>query len=97
MRQLNQQWQNTQWTRTSGRIANLDSRYSLRFILVDEATIQGNINCAVVNKDAGMLSHDLKLSWACLGKEDKRIGTEVVARSKLVSTTKRTLLQLAMM
>ena len=41
---------------------NLDSSNSLRYILVNEATIQGNINCAVANKDAGMLSHDLKLS-----------------------------------
>ena len=52
---------------------NLDSSNSLRFILVDEATIQGNINCAVVNKDAEMLSHDLKLSRARLDEEDRKI------------------------
>ena len=57
------------------RIANLDSSHLLRFILVDEATIQGNINCAVINKDAGMLSHDLKLLQACLDEEDRKIGT----------------------
>ena len=72
---------------------NLDSSNSLRFILVNEAAIQGNIKCAVVNKDAGMLSHDLKLSWARLDEEDKKIVTQVVARSELVSTTKRMLFQ----
>ena len=50
---------------------NLESSNSLRFILVDEATIQDNINCAVVNKDAGMLSHDLKLLRARLDEEDR--------------------------
>ena len=54
---------------------NLDGSNSLRFILVDEVTIQGNIKCAVVNKDAGMLSHDLKLSRVCLDEEDRQIAT----------------------
>ena len=56
--------------------ANLDSSNSLRFILVDEATIQGNIIGAVVNKDAGMLSHDLKLLRVHLDEEDRKIGTK---------------------
>ena len=52
-----------------------DSSNSLRFILVDKATIHGNNNCAVGNKDSGMFSHDLKLSRAHLDKEDGKIGT----------------------
>ena len=52
-----------------------------------------SIACAVVNKDVGMLSHDLKLSRARLDEEDRKIVRYVVARSELVSTTKRTLLQ----
>ena len=40
-----------------------------------------------------MLSHDLKLLRARLDEEDRKIGTYVVARSKLVSTTKCMLLQ----
>ena len=43
--------------------------------------MQGNINCAVINKDAGMLSRDLKLLWMPLDKEDRKIGT-VSSRKK---------------
>ena len=53
---------------------NLDSSNSIWFIPVNEVTVQGNINCTIVDKDAGMLSHDLKLSRACLGEEDRKIG-----------------------
>ena len=56
-------------------IANLDSSNLLRFILIDEAMIQGNINCTVVNKDVGMLSHNLKLLQARLDEEDRKIDT----------------------
>ena len=70
-----------------------DSSNSPRLILVDEATIHGNNNCAVGNKDSGMFSHDLKLSWARLDEEDRNTGTYVVACSELVCTTTRRLLQ----
>ena len=52
-----------------------DSTNSLQFILVEEATIHGNNNCALVNKDSGMFSHDLKLLQARLDEEDRKIGT----------------------
>ena len=51
----------------------VDSSNSLRFILVNEVTIQGNINSAVINKDTGMLLHYLKLSQARLDEEDRKI------------------------
>ena len=52
-----------------------DSSYSPQLILVDEATIHSNNNCAVGNKDSGMFSHDLKLSQARLDEEDRKIDT----------------------
>ena len=60
----------------NGGVANCgdNSCNSLRHILLDEATIQGNINCAVVNKDVGQFSHDLKLSRARLDEKDRKIG-----------------------
>ena len=57
-------------------IAGTDSGNSLRFILLDEATIHGNINCAVENKDVGLLSHDLKLLRVRLDEKDGKIGKQ---------------------
>ena len=59
-----------------------DSSNSPRSILVDEATIHGNINCAVVNKNTGMFSLDKKLSRVRLHKEDRKIGTQVITQGE---------------
>ena len=58
----------------AARIADPDSSNSLRFIPVDEATIHGNNNYALGNKDSGIFSHDLKLSRAHLEEENRKIG-----------------------